>query len=135
MIKMKGLPTEDLNGFLDEGTELRGELRFRDTFRVDGKVRGKIVSDKTLIIGEAGVVEADIECGYVSIRGTVKGQVIGRERIEVLAGAKVIGSLTSPRLIIEEGAFFQGDCQMASPPRVPLPQPVPPNARVGPEKG
>jgi cytoskeletal protein CcmA (bactofilin family) len=132
MGKMRGLVTEDLNGFMDEGTEFLGELRFRDTFRVDGRVKGKIVSDKTLIIGEAGHVEAEVDCGVVSIRGTVKGRVRGRERIEVLAGAKVFGSLVSPRLVIEEGAFFQGDCEMA--PAKNMVIVTPPRAASGPEK-
>ena len=39
MIKIKGLTAEDLNGFMDEGTEFHGELRFRDTFRIDGRSR------------------------------------------------------------------------------------------------
>lgn len=112
-MKIKGLVAEDLNGFLDEGTELVGELRFRNTFRVDGRVKGKIVSEHTLVVGESARVEADIDCGTVSIRGAVTGRVQGRERIEVLAGARVQGSLVSPKLIIEEGAFFQGDCDMA----------------------
>ncbi|HWX25478.1 MAG TPA: polymer-forming cytoskeletal protein [Vicinamibacteria bacterium] len=133
MIKMKGLVTEDLNGFMDEGTEFLGELRFRDTFRVDGRLKGKIVSEKTLIIGEAGHVEAEVDCGVVSIRGTVKGRIRGRERIEVLSGAKVFGSLASPRLVIEEGAFFQGDCEMA-PPGKNLVVLTPPRAASGPEK-
>jgi cytoskeletal protein CcmA (bactofilin family) len=134
MTKNKGLLSEDLNGFLDEGTELRGELRFRDTFRIDGKVKGRIVSDKTLIVGEAGVVEADIECGFVSIRGTVKGQVLGREKIEVLSGAHVVGSLSSPRLVIEEGAFFEGECEMAGARQHRAALPAAP-AVVGTEKG
>jgi cytoskeletal protein CcmA (bactofilin family) len=117
MIKIKGLVAEDLNGFMDPGTELLGELRFRDTFRVDGRIKGKIVSENTLIVGESGNVEADIDCGTVSIRGTVTGHVQGRQRIEVLAGAKVRGTLSSPKLIIEEGAFFQGDCDMATGPK------------------
>lgn len=117
MIKIKGLPTEDLNGFMDEGSEFLGELRFRDTFRVDGRIKGKIVSDNTLIVGEAGQVEADIDCGVVSIRGTVTGHVHGRQKIELLAGARVQGTLVSPRLLIEEGAFFQGDCDMAAAPK------------------
>ena len=124
MIKSKSL-AEDLNGFLDDGTEVQGELRFRNTFRVDGHVKGKIVSENTLIVGEAGVVDAEIDCGVVSIRGTVSGRVHGRQRIELLAGAKVRGTLVSPRLVIEEGAFFQGDCDMAAGPKaaiVPLPQ-------------
>jgi cytoskeletal protein CcmA (bactofilin family) len=112
-MKIKGLVAEDLNGFLDEGTELLGELRFRNTFRVDGRVKGKIVSDHTLVVGETARVEADIDCGTVSIRGFVSGRVHGRERIEVLSGARVQGSLMSPKLVIEEGAFFQGDCDMA----------------------
>ena len=116
MIKIKGL-AEDLNGFLDDGTEVQGELRFRNTFRVDGHVKGKIVSENTLIVGEAGVVDAEIDCGVVSIRGTVSGRIHGRQRIELLAGAKVRGTLISPKLVIEDGAFFQGDCDMAAGPK------------------
>ena len=125
MIKLKGLASEDLNGFMDEGTELTGELRFKDLFRVDGRVKGKIVSDNTLIVGESGHVEAEIDCGIVSIRGTVSGHVRGRQRIEVLAGARVQGTLVSPKLVVEEGAFFQGDCDMSASPKgavVSLPQ-------------
>jgi hypothetical protein len=74
MIKLKGLGTaEELNGFMDEGTEFLGELRFHDTFRVDGRLRGRILSDNTLVVGESGRVEADIDCGIVSIRGQVVG--------------------------------------------------------------
>ncbi|HSB61103.1 MAG TPA: polymer-forming cytoskeletal protein [Vicinamibacteria bacterium] len=117
MIKLKGLAAEDLNGFMDEGTEFLGELRFRDTLRIDGRLKGKIVSDNTLIVGESGQVDADIDCGVVSIRGTVRGRVHGRQRIELLAGSKVQATLISPKLVIEDGAFFQGDCQMGSPPK------------------
>jgi cytoskeletal protein CcmA (bactofilin family) len=116
MIKLKSLASEELNGFMDEGTEFLGELRFRDVMRIDGRLKGKIVSDNTLIIGEAGQVEADIDCGVVSIRGTVSGRVYGRQRIELLAGSKVQATLISPKLVIEDGAFFQGDCEMGTAP-------------------
>jgi len=113
LIKIKGLVAEDLNGFMDEGTEFHGELRFRDTFRIDGRLKGRVVSDNTLIVGESGQVDAEIDCGVVSIRGTVSGRVQGRQRIEILAGSKVHATLVSPKLVIEEGAFFQGECEMA----------------------
>ncbi len=112
MIKLKSVASEDLNGFMDEGTEFHGELRFRDTFRVDGRLTGKVVSEHTLIVGESGKVDAEIDCGVVSIRGTVTGKVQGRQRIELLAGSKVQATLVSPKLVIEEGAFFQGQCDM-----------------------
>ncbi len=114
MIKLKGLVAEGLNGFMDEGTEFLGELRFKDTLRIDGRLKGKIVSDNTLIVGESGHVEAEIDCGVVSIRGTVTGRVHGRQRIELLAGSKVLATLVSPKLVIEDGAFFQGDCEMGA---------------------
>ena len=114
MLKTKG--AEDLNGFLDEGTEFSGELRFRDVLRIDGRAKGRIVSDNTLIIGETGQVDAEIDCGVVSIRGRVSGQVRGRQRIELLSGCRVQASLVAPKLLIEDGAFFQGDCQMGEPP-------------------
>ena len=133
MIKIKGLTTsEDLNGFLDEGTELQGELKFRDTFRVDGKVKGRIVSEHTLIVGETATVDAEIDCGVVSIRGTVTGRVKGRERIELLSGSRVQASLASPRLVIEEGAFFQGDCDMSAASKAPVVPLSPPLRSAGP---
>jgi cytoskeletal protein CcmA (bactofilin family) len=115
MIKMKGLVgAEELNGFMDEGTEFIGELRFQNTFRVDGKLKGKVVSDHTLIVGESGQVDAEIDCAVVSIKGAVSGRVHARQRIELLAGARVQATLISPRLVIEEGAVFQGQCDMGS---------------------
>ena len=104
-MKLKSLSTDDLNGFMDVGTELVGELRFRDTFRVDGHLKGKIVSDNTLIVGESGNVEAEIDCGVVSIRGSVTGRILARQRIELLAGSRVHGTLVAPKVVIEEGAF------------------------------
>jgi cytoskeletal protein CcmA (bactofilin family) len=115
MIKMKGLAgAEELNGFMDEGTEFIGELRFQNTFRIDGRLKGKVLSEHTLIVGESGQVEAEIDCAVVSIKGTVSGKVHGRQRIELLSGARVQATLVSPRLVIEEGAVFQGQCDMGS---------------------
>jgi cytoskeletal protein CcmA (bactofilin family) len=133
MIKIKGITAEDLNGFMDEGTEFLGELRFRDTFRIDGRLKGKVVSDNTLIVGETGHVEAEIDCGVVSVKGQVSGRIQARQRVEILAGARVQASLISPKLVIEEGAFFQGDCDMnaASKPAVVL---TPPKVAAGPER-
>jgi len=114
MPKLRG--ADDLNGFLDEGTEFSGEMRFRDVLRIDGRAKGRIVSDNTLIIGETGQVDAEMDCGVVSIRGRGSGQVRARQRIELLSGCRVVARLVAPKLLIEDGAFFEGDCQMGEPP-------------------
>lgn len=101
-----------VSGFIDKDTEITGDIKFKDSFRIDGKFKGKILSGNSLIIGETGEVEADIEAGSISINGRVKGSLTAADRIEIFSLGRVTGKLVAPKLIIEEGAFFQGSCQM-----------------------
>src|SRR6476619_7153266 len=107
-------PREDgtLNGYIDKGSHIRGDLSFEDSFRIDGRFEGKIRSGRELVIGDAADVTAEIEVGRLSVNGTLKGSVHAAERVELLAGARVYGDLITPVLRIEEGAHFEGSCQM-----------------------
>lgn len=102
----------DFAGFIDEGAELNGELRFKSIFRVDGQVKGKIFSESELHIGEKGLVEAEIEIGSVFINGIFRGKILARNRVHIHASGKVFGEIETPILVIEEGAIFQGNCKM-----------------------
>jgi cytoskeletal protein CcmA (bactofilin family) len=101
-----------LNGFLDKGSHLKGELSFEETFRIDGKFEGKIPSGSELILGDSAEVDAEIHVDRVSINGSLKGSVRASERIEIHPRARVTAELHTPVLRIEEGAFFQGSCDM-----------------------
>jgi cytoskeletal protein CcmA (bactofilin family) len=101
-----------LNGFLDRGSHFHGELTFEETFRIDGKFEGKIRTGSELILGETADVDAEVEVGRISINGTFKGRIRAQERIDLLPRARVFADLASPVLKIEEGARFEGSCQM-----------------------
>ena len=101
-----------LNGFLDRGSHLHGELSFEETFRIDGKFEGKIRSGSELILGETADVEADVEVGSISINGTFRGTIRASERVDLLPRARAFADVTTPILKIEEGARFEGSCQM-----------------------
>jgi len=101
-----------LNGFLDKGSHLKGELTFEETFRIDGKFEGKIPSGSELILGDSAEVEAEIHVERISINGAFKGSVHASERIEIHPQARVTAELHTPKLCIEEGAYFQGSCSM-----------------------
>jgi cytoskeletal protein CcmA (bactofilin family) len=101
-----------LNGFIDRGSHIRGDLAFEETFRIDGRFEGKIRSGTELILGDAADVTAEIDVGRLSVNGTLKGSVRATERVELLSGARVFGDITTPVLRIEEGAHFEGSCQM-----------------------
>ena len=101
-----------LNGFIDRGSHIRGDLAFEETFRIDGRFEGKIRSGTELILGDAADVTAEIDVGRLSVNGTLKGSVRAAERVELLSGARVFGDIITPVLRIEEGAHFEGSCQM-----------------------
>ena len=102
----------DLNGFLDAGSLINGELHFEDTFRVDGKLTGKVVSDGDLVIGEQGEVDGEVTVGRLFVSGVVRGSVKATRRVELTAGGKAYADLDTPCLVIEEGAVFEGKCRM-----------------------
>ena len=105
---------DDISGFLAEGTEIQGEIRFRDILRVDGKVKGKVISEKELVVGESGEVEADIEVGILSVSGKVTGNIHVKEKMEIHPKGRVVGDLTleKPNLVIHEGGVFEGNIDM-----------------------
>jgi cytoskeletal protein CcmA (bactofilin family) len=108
----KNEPIARVSGFLDKDTEISGDIRFKENFRIDGIFKGKILSGNGLIIGESGDVEAEIEVNSISVNGRVKGSIKAKDRIEIFSRGRVSGTIIAPKLIIEEGAFFQGSCQM-----------------------
>jgi cytoskeletal protein CcmA (bactofilin family) len=105
-------PAPRISGFIDRETEMIGDIKFKENFRIDGVFKGKILSGNGLIIGETAEIEADIEVSSMTINGRVKGTIKAKDRIEIFSKGRVIGTVTTPKLIIEEGAFFQGSCQM-----------------------
>lgn len=110
---LKNSSPGDLNGFLDAGCEVQGDLRFENTFRVHGHFKGTVESKGELIVGEGGVVEGVFKVGQLSVSGRLEGQVEASKRIEIGVNGHVEGELRSPVLVIASGAFFQGQCNMS----------------------
>jgi len=104
----------DLNGFLDAGSHIQGELHFDDTFRVDGRVTGKILSEGDLVVGEGGEVSGEIEVGRLYVSGKVEGKIRTSRRTELTAGGRILADIETPSLVIEDGGFFKGSCSMVS---------------------
>jgi cytoskeletal protein CcmA (bactofilin family) len=102
-----------LSGFVGHGTTLTGETDFHAMLRVDGHLVGTVTSASgTLIIGTNGQVDANIMVAAAMINGTVNGDVIATEKLQLGRTARVMGNIQSPRLIIEEGAILEGSCSM-----------------------
>ena len=105
---------ESLNGFVDPGCTIKGELEFSNSFRVDGRVEGTIRSRSELVIGEDGVVEGEIDVARCLIGGAVRATVKASEKVVLHATAKVWGEIHAPAVVMEDGAFLEGRVEMDS---------------------
>jgi cytoskeletal protein CcmA (bactofilin family) len=103
---------EPLNGFVDAGCTIRGELDFKSSFRLDGRVEGNVRSPSELVIGESGVVEGEVHVARCLIGGTVRGIIRVSDRVILHATAKVWADVYAPALVMEEGAFLEGKVNM-----------------------
>ena len=102
-----------LSGFVGNGTTLTGEANFKGMLRVDGHLSGQVKSEGgTLIVGNNGQVDADIEVAVATIHGAVNGDITASQRLELGRAAKVNGNIQTPSLVIEQGAVFEGSCRM-----------------------
>ena len=104
--------TVGLVGYLYKGSRVTGQLSFQGPARIDGIVDGEVNCQGILTVGEGAELKAKITGQIVVIRGKVEGNVTAKERIELLAPARLIGNIDAPRLIIAEGVVFDGDCSM-----------------------
>lgn len=94
---------------------INGRVSGDDEVFVFGTVEGNVALESTLTVEESGSVVADIDVDAVVVRGEVNGEVVARQTIELADGSRVTGNLRAPRIIIEEGAQFQGNVDMDVP--------------------
>ncbi len=106
------VPFNQMNGLLDRGCSFRGKLTFDGTVQINGDFEGEIFSDGTLVIGAEARVNAKISVGCLVVYGQVQGEVDAKARIEMHSPAKIRANVSTPRLSIEEGVLFLGQCHM-----------------------
>lgn len=105
-------PAAEWTGFIERGVRIEGRLELAGTFRIDGEVKGTVVSEHSLILAENAKAEGTIEGNLVSISGRFDGIIHARGRVEIHAKGVVTGEIHTPCLVIEPGGVFDGECHM-----------------------
>jgi cytoskeletal protein CcmA (bactofilin family) len=117
---------------IDADTQVSGKIRCKATIRIDGNVKGEVRCDKTVIVGEGATVEAAIQADAILISGEVKGNIVAKRKITLNRTARMTGDLSTPGIVIEEGAKLEGKIVIgADAPSAQKKQPV---ARQAPAK-
>ncbi len=97
---------------IGSGITIKGELLGEEDVKIEGRVEGLIRVSKNLLVGQNGVIEADIEAENVNIGGTVTGNVVAQSKVEIFASGKMTGDIKGPRIVVAEGAHFKGNVDM-----------------------
>ncbi len=109
----KGNDEDSGQGRISRGVEVSGDVLFADALQVDGKVTGKLMSESgSLMIEQTGDIQADVDVGVCVIRGALTGNVNARSRVEIYKTARVQGDISTPVLLVEEGAMLSGAITM-----------------------
>lgn len=99
-----------INSIVGEGTKFRGDLELAGLLRIDGDFAGSIKTEGKVLVGKNGRAECTIKASTVVIGGIVRGNIFSAEKVIILSTGMVIGNISTPRLIVEEGVVLNGSC-------------------------
>jgi cytoskeletal protein CcmA (bactofilin family) len=113
-----------ISTFLGADCRIEGTIEFKGTIRLDGRAKGKILSNGgTLIVGEKAVIHADIRVDSIIVMGEINGTIDAKKRVEVYKPGRVNGDIEAGVISIEPGGVFTGNCSMKTK-AVPLKKPA-----------
>ncbi len=99
--------------FLGKESQFKGIVTFEGTIRIDGRLEGEIHTKGTIVVGEHAVIEGDVSADVVISGGRVTGNIIAKEKVQLLSTGVVLGTIKTPLLSVEEGVRFMGNCEAA----------------------
>src|SRR5579884_1601831 len=105
---------EDIIIYMGKNVEIKGNVNFEGSGRIDGRIEGKITVKGSIIFGEGAVITSDIEGDTVVVGGKVTGKIVAHQKIQLLRTSVFTGDLMTPSLLIEDGAQFNESCKMTS---------------------
>ncbi len=94
---------------------IHGEVTGDEDLLIQGRVEGSVeLRQQSITVGEDGRVTAAITGRIIIVEGQVEGDLKAEEQVVLKASAKVQGDITSPRVVLEDGANFSGGVDMGT---------------------
>ena len=97
---------------IGNGTSIVGDIETFGNIRIDGKVKGNITTKSKLVLGSTSFIDGNVLAQHAEIEGEVTGRVEVTEILVLKPTAKVSGDIITNKMIVEEGAIFNGGCKM-----------------------
>jgi cytoskeletal protein CcmA (bactofilin family) len=95
--------------YVPAGVTITGDVTAAEDIVVEGKIDGQIhAPDHDITVGTAAALQARIVARTVTLSGTLDGSIVASQRVRVLDGASMRGHVTTPSLVLVDGALFNG---------------------------
>jgi cytoskeletal protein CcmA (bactofilin family) len=98
---------------IDRHSVFDGSLRAQRDLRVEGELKGTVACDGTLFVAEGATVAASIDAEHITVAGDVSGEIRCRGRLQILPSGRVRARVSTASLVIQEGAVYEGQLEMA----------------------
>ncbi len=107
----KELNSKDLN-LIGVGTTIEGKIRSQGSLRIDGKLIGEVAVSENIAIGMTGEVEGNVTARNITVGGKVRGNIHAGEKLVFEGKATIRGDVRAAKIVVDEGATFDGNCRM-----------------------
>ena len=111
---MKKSEPKAVINMIGAGTAIAGDVISKGDIRVDGTLKGSVITEGKVVLGKEGVIEGDVECSTADISGMIKAKITVSQLLLLKTSAKLNGDITTNKLSIEPGAEFTGSCSMGA---------------------
>jgi cytoskeletal protein CcmA (bactofilin family) len=105
----------EAESLIGERSNFEGTLKTEGPVRLLGTIQGEIESKSAIIVEEKAHVTARLTAAHVTVAGHVDGQIFCEGRVEIRPTGHVTGEINAGALIVQEGAYFDGNSKMATP--------------------
>jgi len=99
---------------ISKETNIVGDIHAAGNIRIEGHLEGIVQSKTKIVIGDSAIIKGNISSPDAEISGKVEGEVHCSGTLYLNKTAVVTGNITTQKLVVENGAVFNGKCQMTS---------------------
>ncbi|MCX6274819.1 MAG: polymer-forming cytoskeletal protein [Bacteroidetes bacterium] len=103
--------TSSIN-LIGAGTVVEGDIKSNGDIRIDGSVRGNVVSKAKVVVGATGSIDGNVTSQNADVSGSIRGKVTVNELLFLKSSANIQGDIVTGKLVVEVGATFTGTCNM-----------------------
>lgn len=105
----------DTYSVIDRHSAFDGSFRSDRDLRIEGEVKGTIECQGTLFVAQGATVNAKVEAENITVAGDLSGEIRCRGRLQMMPSGRVRGTVSTVSLVINEGAYYEGQLEMVAP--------------------